>query len=85
MCAHLMHQVRTRDELAAIREQNVMLRDMLGAGNVHAQVTGVCHRTFKGGLCLYAPIVHRVRASPRRLLGPSGAVIRTHWRTLSMI
>ena len=56
MCAHLMHQVRTRDELAAIREQNVMLRDMLGAGNVHAQVTGVCHRTFKGGLCLHAPV-----------------------------
>ena len=77
-----MHQVRTRDELAAIREQNVMLRDMLGAGNVHAQVTGVCHRTFKGGLCLYAPIVHRVRASPRNywvLQGQSFARTGAHY------
>ena len=85
MCAHLMHQVRTRDELAAIREQNVMLRDMLGAGNVHAQRIGVCHHTFKCGLCLYLPLVHRVRASPRRLLGPSEAVIRTRWHTLCMM
>ena len=56
LAGQLMRQVRTRDELAAIREQNVMLRDMLGAGIVHAQVTGVCHRTFKGGLCLHAPV-----------------------------